>query len=167
VLNVPWDTWEGRHGPVSGDFPAGCMHPPLAQLARLCYSLHGWLELHAENVAVVMCSVDVRTSVLIACYLRYCGEVRSARSSRDVALRSACVAAAAATAAAPAPAVTCSGGSCSAGVCANAALACTSLHECPTDISLTRVCCKHLLLRRRRGVWRVAAAAAMAAARDG
>lgn len=77
LLNVPWDAREGTaaSSSSSGTGKSKCPTPPLAQLLRLCYSIQGWLDLDPENVAAVTCRSEPRTSVLVACYLRYARDV--------------------------------------------------------------------------------------------
>jgi hypothetical protein len=68
LLNVPWDAREGTAA-SSSIGKSKCPTPPL------CYSIQGWLDLNPENVAAVTCRSEPRTSVLVACYLRYARDV--------------------------------------------------------------------------------------------
>ncbi|CBN77967.1 conserved unknown protein [Ectocarpus siliculosus] len=68
VLDIPWGSRNRR-----------CYVPSIRHLLRVCYSIKGWLDLDPENMAAVFCANGkARTSVLLACYLRFEGEESTA-----------------------------------------------------------------------------------------
>lgn len=64
---------DGRNGPTDGRTD-GWIYVPTGGL-----SIQGWLDLNPENMAAVFCANGkARTSVLLACYLRFEGEESTA-----------------------------------------------------------------------------------------
>ncbi|CAM9520637.1 unnamed protein product, partial [Pylaiella littoralis] len=68
VLDVPWCSPNRR-----------CYVPSTRHLLRICYSIKGWLDLNPQNMAAMFCANGkARTSVLLACFLRFEGEESTA-----------------------------------------------------------------------------------------
>ncbi|CAM9203307.1 unnamed protein product, partial [Ascophyllum nodosum] len=68
VLDIPWVSPNRR-----------CYVPSIRHLLRICYSIKGWLDLDPSNMAAVFCANGkARTSVVLACFLRFDGEESSA-----------------------------------------------------------------------------------------
>jgi len=53
--------------------------PSLSQLFDICYAIHAYLSLDDDRVVLVYCSNGkTRTAIVVACYLKFSGVVRSA-----------------------------------------------------------------------------------------